>query len=652
MTQKFFNGSAEREQAYANLLANLPGMVYRCLNTPDFPMNFVSDGCYDLTGYAASELTGESRVAYGDLIHHDDRQTVWQTIQLAMQNQQPFIMEYRIFRKDGQLRWVWEKGRAAVSEDSKEVLDGIILDITSRRQAEEENRKAQEELAASEEKFRLLAELAPAGVVISDINENILYINRRFTDLFGYTIAEIPSEKEWWALAYPDPATRKKIRTDWIELVQEARQNKNHVVTYEALVKCKDGSERQIDFRVSSSGELNFVLLTDITDRCKLEKQLRMAHKMDSVGRLAGGIAHDFNNMLGVIIGYSDMAIDMAKGDNELSAALHEILTAGMKSRDITRKLLSFARKQYIKPVVVNLNQLVEGMLSMLRRLVGENIELRWLPDSKLWHTRLDPAQLDEILTNLCMNSRDAIAGNGKIIIETANYTLDDAYCRDNKGWLPGEYAMLAISDDGRGIDRDALDNIFEPFFTIGQGSGRGMGLPTIYGMVKQNNGFIDIKSEPGYGTSVRIFLPHASEDSLSKPELPDSLIKGNNELVLLVEDEPALLQATRIMLEKLGYRVITAGTSREAVEIAENRQGSIQLLITDVAMPAMNGYELALRLKACQPGIAALFISGYTASQIDNQNLFDYEQTFLQKPFSIVELSQKVNQILSSRKS
>ncbi|HAE38027.1 MAG TPA: hybrid sensor histidine kinase/response regulator [Candidatus Riflebacteria bacterium] len=649
MTQIFSNASTESGQAYANLLANLPGMVYRCQNQQGFPMEFVSEGCFELTGYTSKELTGNNRIAYGDLIYPEDQRMVWDSIQKAVQQHQPFVLEYRIFKKNGQLRWVWEKGRAAFTDSHKGVLDGIIIDITSRKEAEEANRQAHEELLESNARFRMLTELAPVGIIISDAQQRILHLNQRFTDLFGYTVADMPSAEEWWPLAYPDPVMRQKVREDWTALIEAARLNHGEIFSYEAQVSCKNGSIRQIDFRATSNGELIFVISTDITERCRLENQLRMAHKMESVGRLAGGIAHDFNNMLGVIIGYSEMAIDRVKEDTELLEDLNEILAAGKRSREITRQLLAFARKQSIKPVAVDLNELVDSMLNMLRRLLGENINLTWLPQNGLWPVKLDPAQLDQILANICINSRDAISGSGSIIIETSNAIFDSEYCFAHQGFVPGEFAMIAISDNGCGMSKEALKHIYEPFFTTkGMAAGTGMGLPTVYGIVKQNNGFINIYSELNRGTSVKIYLPRLVNETTPQPKPQKAAVKGNNELLLLVEDEPTLMKMTKMLLERLGYQVMAAGTPGKALEIARSEKGSIQLLITDIVMPEMDGVALSEQIKKIHPEIRTLFMSGYTSGMVTSNDIVKTGCHFIQKPFSIEEMAKLVDKILN----
>ena len=649
MTQILINSQEEQEKAYANLLANLPGMVYRCLNQKDYPMEFVSEGCIELTGYTPAELTGNGKTAYSRLIHPDDQQMVDDSMQKAIQQHTEFVIEYRIFRKDGQLRWVWEKGRAAAAQDCNGVLDGIILDITSRKEAEKAAFKSNKELSASESRFQMLNELAPVGIFISDRNQKVIHLNQRFIDLFGYTIEDMPSVETWHLLAYPDPVQRAKICADWARLTEIAKSTPSTITNYESQVTCKNGCIRRVDFRAASNSELNFVICSDITERCKLEEQLRMAHKMESVGRLAGGIAHDFNNILGVIIGYAEMAIEKVKEDDLLHEDLSEILAAGKRSREITQQLLAFARKQFINPRIVDLNELIDSILSMIRRLIGENIDLVWLPGTELWSVKLDPAQLDQILANLCVNARDAISANGKIIIETGKVVLDSYYCSQHRGFVPGEYVMIVVSDNGCGMSRETLDHLYEPFFsTKSLYQSGGMGLPIVYGIVKQNNGFINAYSELNVGTTIKIYLPrHIISETEKKAKEQLETPRGNGEVLLLVEDDLVVMKMTKMLLERLGYQVIIAGAPGAAINLAKEHHDKIDLLITDVIMPGMDGNKLAKQVQLIHPETRTLFMSGYTASIIEQQNILDENVNFIQKPFSLQDMARKVREVL-----
>lgn len=399
-------------------------------------------------------------------------------------------------------------------------------------------------------------------------------------------------------------------------------------------------------------------VIQDITERKKtrdalkkLESQFIQAQKMESVGRLAGGVAHDYNNISGIIIGYAELAMGRLDPQDPLYGHIDEILTAAHRAADITRQLLAFARKQTVAPMVIDMNKAVEGMLKILRRLIGENIELTWLPGEGTWPVKIDPTQVDQILANLCVNAKDAISDVGKITIETRNIVLDKDYCTNHMGFVPGEFALLVISDDGEGMSPETLDKIFEPFFTTKDvGKGTGLGLATVYGIVKQNDGFINVYSELGKGTTIKIYLPRQGGQAATiVNEKSAQLPLGNGEVILLVEDDAPILKLGRMMLDSLGYTVLPAGTAEEALERARERAEEIRLLITDVIMPEMNGRELATTLEETTcPGLKTLFMSGYTANVIAHHGVLDEDIDFISKPFSKRSLATKVHAILA----
>ncbi|MCA1792717.1 MAG: PAS domain S-box protein [Desulfobacteraceae bacterium] len=385
------------------------------------------------------------------------------------------------------------------------------------------------------------------------------------------------------------------------------------------------------------------------TEKEKLQAQLTQAQKMESVGRLAGGVAHDFNNMLGVILGHTEFALEKAEEHHDLYADLKEIQSAAKRSADITKQLLAFARKQTISPRQIDLNDTVESMLNMLRRLIGEDIDLVWQPAAHIWPVKMDPSQIDQILANLCVNARDAISGVGKLTIETGKKTFDEEYCNEHPGFIPGDFVLLVVSDNGSGMDKETLDNLFEPFFTTKEvGKGTGLGLATVYGIVKQNNGFINIYSEPGQGSTFKIYLPRLVDDEEKDKAVPEKkATAGGTETLLLVEDEPTILRMTRMMLERKGYSVLPAATPVEAVNLAKTHADKIHLLMTDVVMPEMNGRELAGKITDLYPDIELLFMSGYTSNVIAHHGVLDKGVAFIQKPFSMADITAKVRDVL-----
>ena len=385
-------------------------------------------------------------------------------------------------------------------------------------------------------------------------------------------------------------------------------------------------------------------------EKARLQEHLLQSQKMESVGRLAGGVAHDFNNMLGVIIGHAEMALAKTLPDQNIYPDLREILKATQRSADLTHQLLAFARKQIANPKVLDLTETVASMLKMLRRLIGENIELIWHPNPDLWFVKVDPSHIDQILANLLVNARDAIEGEGRISIETVNTVFGEGDCAQYADLTPGEYVLLEVSDNGFGMNSETLTHIFEPFYTTKDvGKGTGLGLATVFGIVKQNNGYIYVYSEPGQGTTFKIYLPRSESEAV--PVVfgqKEETASGGMETVLIVEDEEALLELGKDTLEALGYTVLIASTPDQALHIAQEHAGEgIQLLITDVVMPGMNGRKLAEKVKAICPGLACLFMSGYTADIIANNGVLDEDVYFIQKPFPLNDLAIKVHQVL-----
>ncbi|MCD4847459.1 MAG: PAS domain S-box protein, partial [Candidatus Aegiribacteria sp.] len=508
-----------------------------------------------------------------------------------------------------------------------------FLDITRRKNTEKQLRE-------SEQKFRDMTDLLPQIVYEIDIDGNLTYVNKQAFESFGYSQEEY--EEGINVLQTLIPFDRNKA----IENIESVLSGKD-VGTPEYTALRKDGSTFPILIYASAilkeSKPVGLRgIIVDITERkqtekekARIEDQYHQAQKMESVGRLAGGVAHDFNNMLGVILGYTELALGTLDPAQPIYSTLQEIRKAADRSADLTRQLLAFARRQTVSPSVLDLNETVEGMLKMLLRLIGEDIDLSWLPGSGLWQVKVDPAQIDQILANLCVNSRDAIAGVGKMIIETKNATFDEDYCAEHTGFVTGEYVLLIVSDDGCGMDKEVLENLFEPFFTTKEvGQGTGLGLATVYGIVKQNNGFINVYSEAGDGTTFRIYLPRyaGTAAQLQKKDLTDQVSRGY-ETILLVEDEPSILKMTTMMLESRGYTVLDAITPGAAINLAGEYNGEIHLLLTDVIMPEMNGRELADNLVSLYPDIKRLFMSGYTANVIAHRRVLDEGVNFLQKP-------------------
>ena len=533
-------------------------------------------------------------------------------------------------------------------------LVGISRDITERKRAEDALRESAESLRKLALEQKIILNTSPVGICFLN-NRKVIWANNAFEQIFGYqngTAHHLDTE-----VFYPDRNT--------YELTGEkAYPVLTNGGTYfeDIMMKKKDGSLFwcNIAGHAVSPGNLldgSIWVIQDISarklgeeDKINLEHQLQQAQKMESVGRLAGGVAHDFNNMLTVILGHAQLGLMHLEPTHPVCTDLQEICKTAERSADLTRQLLAFARKQTIAPRVIDLNKTVSGMLNMLQRLIGEDIQLFWQPADNLWPIKMDPSQIDQILANLCVNARDAIEDTGQIIIETANSIIDEKYCAANLEAVPGEYVQLSISDDGGGMDKETLIHIFEPFYTTKEmGKGTGLGLATVYGAVKQNFGFINIISESGKGTTFSIFLPR-DERSKSTQVLTESAavpVLCGQETILLVEDEPAILNIAALMLEKQGYTVLKAASPGEAINLAREHVGKIQLLMTDVIMPEMNGRDLANYVLSIYPNMKRLYMSGYTADAIAHHGVLDKGVHFIQKPFSLPNLASKVREVL-----
>ena len=478
-----------------------------------------------------------------------------------------------------------------------------------------------------------------------------VYVNQAACNSLGYTREELLS----LVVFDIDP---QYPRERWMAHWEETRKLGSSII--ETTHRAKDGRifpvELSIDFMSFAGEEYLCGFGRDITERkraeeerVRLEAQLMQAQKMESVGRLAGGVAHDFNNMLSVILGYAELIKQGLPEEDPLLKDAEEIRKAAIRSRDITHQLLAFSKQQIISPKPVNLNHLAGDMQKSLARLIGEDIDIRFYPGEDLWTIRFDPSQIDQILINLAVNARDAMPGGGKLTIETANVHLDEAYCRDNAGFTPGDYVQLIVSDNGVGMDRETLAHVFEPFFTTKEvDKGTGLGLATVYGIVKQNNGFINIYSEPGQGTTFRIYFPRitAKECEITEKGGEAEVASGAG-TILLVEDNEMVRSVATALLQSIGYTVLVERTPMEALSLLEKTDTPIDLLLTDVVMPGMKGTELRDRARLVRPGIKVLFMSGYTTNVIVHHGVLEEGVHFVQKPFSLESLSQKVREAM-----
>jgi PAS domain S-box-containing protein len=515
--------------------------------------------------------------------------------------------------------------------------EGIMRDVTESAEAADAMRRAADEWRTT---FDSMSDL----VSVHDGDYRIVKANAAMGDFFGMEPAELVGRSchslyhgsDSPCSSCPFPEMAGSLQTVSRE-IEEAHLGAPLLMTVSPIF--------------DSDGRLEGCVhvARDVSERRKLEEQLRQSQKMEAIGRLAGGVAHDFNNMLSVIGGFTEEALAKIDPRDPAADDLREVRSAAERSANLTRQLLAFSRRQPIEPKVVDLNERLRSMEGMLRRLLGEDIRVELDLSQDLWPVRVDPSQMDQTVANLAANSRDAMPEGGTLRVESGNVTLGDLAVEGDGGVAVGDYVVLAVSDDGHGMDHETLRHVFEPFFTTkGEGRGTGLGLATVYGTVKQNGGSVDVDSAPGLGTTVRVYLPRYRGEG-GVEHVPDSVRpdRAEKETVLLVEDERQVRRLVRIILGRLGYEVLEAEGPEEALALCAGHEGRIHLLLTDVVMPVMNGKELQERVSALLPGVKALFMSGYTADAIASRGVLHEGVEFLEKPFSPDQLGRKVREVL-----
>ena len=598
-------------------------------------------------------------VSYLNAVHPEDRPRV-AAVRGDHEAGRRTDLEYRIVRPDGTIRWIRDRAFPVTGPDGKvERTVGVARDITARHDAlaalerhETDLLRLTRQLEAEKARLEAAQAVAKIGSWETDLATLEVTWSLETFRIFGLDSETFtPRHDSFLERVHPDD----KETVDKAFVASFASSG-THTVAHRIILP--DGGIRHVEenWRVERAADGTPLrahgTCQDISERVRLEDQFRQSQKMEAVGRLAGGVAHDFNNMLTVILVRTEQALKRAGPDSPLHAGLKEIYAAAERSAGLTRQLLTYARRQAVQPRTLDLNEVVEGMLGMLRRLIGEDISLEWNPGHNLWPIRIDPIQIDQLLANLCVNARDAIDDVGRIVIETRNASFDEEYCKRHAGSRPGSYVMLAVSDDGCGMDKATLAHVFEPFFTTKEvGKGTGLGLPTVYGIVQQNHGFIQVYSEPGQGTTFRIYLERFGASVAATGDEPaGEPPHGAGETVLLVEDEAMILDVTAEMLEDLGYKVLRCGNPDDALALAATPAGKADLLLTDLVMPGMNGRDLAERISALQPGIRRVFMSGYTAGIMPRRGTGGPENLpYLQKPFSSRELAGRLREALAA---
>jgi PAS domain S-box-containing protein len=513
----------------------------------------------------------------------------------------------------------------------------------------------QEEVFKYTRQLQTLSENAPFGMVMIDKDGTFKYINPKFRELFGYDLNDVPNGKTWFRKAYPDPTYRHHVISTWIDDLEGFKSGEKRPRTF--TVTCKGGTEKIINFiPVQLETRENLIACEDITElkraeeeKAVLQEQLRQSQKVEAIGRLAGGIAHDFNNLLTVIKGYSQLSSFELKEGDPLSVNIDEIQNAAERAASLTRQLLAFSRRQVMEMKVLDLNTLLRDLEKMLRRVIGEDIEMVIQLAEDLGRVRADVGQIEQVIMNLAVNAKDAMPSGGKLTIETANVELDESYARSHVDVRHGHYVMFSVSDTGVGMTPEVRERIFEPFFTTKErGKGTGLGLSTTYGIVKQSEGHIWVYSVQGKGTTFKIYLPRVNEplEEIRKEVLKKELPRGN-ETILIVEDEEEVRKLAGKILEKQGYRILETFNGDDALVACEKRKSPIHLMLADIIMPGMSGSELAKLLIPLYPEIKILYMSGYTDNAIVRHGVLEKGVNYIQKPFTMEGLARKVREVL-----
>jgi PAS domain S-box-containing protein len=599
---------------------------------PSGHLNDANRKACDLTGYALDELL---RLDMVDTYPPEDRVAAAQRLG-ALAAGDDVGVERRMRRKDGTDIVVEVSVKRL--EDGR--IFGIVRDITERRRAELALRESETRYHALIEGVRdIVFALGPDGTVTS--------LNPAFESMTGWTA------DEWLGKPF-EPLVHPEDLALLFEFVERAVRGETGRVS-QLRLRTRKGDYRMGEFAATPQfrdGHLVGVLgiARDITDRLSLEQQLRQAQKMEAVGRLAAGVAHDFNNILTAITGYAQLLLEDLDPAGQHREDVDEIRKAAERAAGLTRQLLAFSRQQVLQPTVLDLNTLVDETESMLGRLLGEDIQLATALAADLGAVKTDRSQIEQVILNLAVNARDAMPQGGKLTIETANIEMDDAYARDHFPAKPGAYVMLAVTDTGTGMSPETQTHMFEPFFTTkAKGQGTGLGLATVYGIIKQSAGYIWVYTEPGHGTSFKIYLPRVMQlperRAASAPSQPAAM--DGTETVLLAEDEAAVRAVARQALQRHGYTVLEAQSGEAALDLAQRHSGRIHLLLTDVIMPGMSGRALALRLVPMRPDVRIIYMSGYTDDAITRHGVLEPGVTYVQKPFTPDALVRKVREVL-----
>jgi PAS domain S-box-containing protein len=626
-------------EKYERMIQSSPDAI-TLRSLPDRRYLEVNQGFTRLTGYAPEEVIGKTSAELNLWVEQAPHAATLKSLETEGRVHEE---EFKFRTKSGEIRY-GQLSAVRLMLDGQPVMLSITHDITNLKRAEEALRR-------SEADFRSLVEGAPYGIYRVTLDGELIQMNPAFVKMVGFE-SEAELLRTNINQIYRDPDARKRLIDEYWE--------KKDFREVETQWKRKDG--RSIEVRLTGrpvsldgagSGLTYFeVFVEDVTERRSLERQFLQSQKMDAIGRLAGGIAHDFNNLLGIILGHSEM-LGHAGSEPRLQKNMAAIQKAAERAAALTMQLLTFSRKQVMEPKVIDVAGALNEIKQLMGRVLGEDIELTLKVQPQVGHIRIDPVQFDQVLMNLIVNSRDAMPRGGKLAVEAANVEFDHAYVRQHLGTSTGSYVMVAVSDTGVGMDGATLSQIFEPFFTTKEeGKGTGLGLSTVYGIVRQAGGHALAYSEPGRGTTMRVYFPRVEQGvTVGTSSAPMKEIPRGTETILLVEDEAALRELARAILQESGYTVFDAGGVEQAMQIAREAGIRVDLVLTDVVMPRIGGRELAERLKALRPDLKILFMSGYAGDIISQHGVGEKgDGVLLQKPFSRRTLLTKIREVLDDR--
>jgi PAS domain S-box-containing protein len=689
------------ERRLATLMNNLPGMVYRCRSDRSWTMEFVSQGSEALLGYAPHDLIGNAKVAYGELVDGRDADRVWKTVQNALALGRTFELEYRVQTASGEVRWVAERGVGVAEEGDEEIIEGFITDVTPRVEADAALRR------------RLELESLVARVASGFVRVELSALHDAVVDALGQ-IGDFVDVDRVYIVTFEGPQLRMHLDHEWLRpgageprRYLGGRSFKEFPWWHGMLSKgepiCIDDTAsapvegapeleywRCIGARAvlgvplwSGSDLIGYLVLHDRettrrwgdedvallrsiapilvhalarsrmeAEKRALEHQLQHAQKMEAIGRLAGGVAHDFNNLLTAIGGYAELAKQASANRDSPEDDIEEILKATSKASALTQQLLAFSRRQEQAPQRIDLNDVIDQAQKMLRRMIGEDVELDVRLAEGLREVEIDPAQVDQVLLNLAVNARDAMPHGGRLTISTDNVELTEAFCRGRQGLEPGPHVLIQVNDTGVGMDDETRERIFDPFFTTKDvGKGTGLGLSTVYGVVRQNRGAVDVHSSPGHGATFLLYLPAATSGAPASAPAEERAAEqlGGIETVLVVEDDAAVRRLARQVLENHGYRVLEVDSARRALELCDEEGASVDLVLSDVVMPGLSGRQLVEMLENQHPHIKVVLTSGYVPDDGGGDQDEPANTAFLPKPFTAAELLRKVRESLDA---